>query len=330
MTPNEILRSIAESFQKSSSEILLTVVLFVSFIGIISLLFILRRQYEKGKLRTILKDRYAALIVQYSLTIQEQELIEDMSRHLNTPEKKYLLFTNEHVFNNCLFELKKHRNVNKQVLDSLLVKLQFKLFEQYHLPRTSREFLPEKHFMLVYGNKQKVKCLVDAQTQDSLTAVADPDSPLPGIGESVSIYTYNALGIIHFPSVVQDKKANVLKLAHSDSLEALQRRQYFRKEVQMPIYIHSESSADPPQPSVILDLSAGGMSVENPDKKFKKGDDVKITMHGKNTMGFDLYGEVVRTSKKGETAHIVFGHFSSAQKDDIIRFLNTKVNSEPK
>jgi len=58
----------------------------------------------------------------------------------------------------------------------------------------------------------------------------------------------------------------------------------------------------------MFNLSAGGCKIENPDRRFKAGDDVKVSFKLQNKEYRDIPSEVVRTGAGARTLHISFGH----------------------
>ncbi|MDY7030049.1 MAG: PilZ domain-containing protein [Spirochaetota bacterium] len=58
----------------------------------------------------------------------------------------------------------------------------------------------------------------------------------------------------------------------------------------------------------MFDLSAGGCKTENPDRRFKAGDDIKVTFKLQDKEYRDIPSEVVRTGAGARTLHISFGH----------------------
>ncbi len=64
----------------------------------------------------------------------------------------------------------------------------------------------------------------------------------------------------------------------------------------------------------MFNLSAGGCKIENPDRRFKAGDDVKVSFKLQNKEYRDIPSEVVRTGAGARTLHISFGHVKRSSK----------------
>jgi hypothetical protein len=321
---NDFLQGLEEGFRKTPTEISFFIIFVISIIIVSVLIAIINYLVGKRRLFKELKEKYLYYLNEFGLNREEEKLIEMLSIYLKTPGKKYLLFVNQHVFNHCLSELKRRRPVDNEILLPLVKKLGFNIANPYHVPRSSRELMEKKAALLVMPSGEKFAGIIEKQLSASLVFSATNESKPPLIGSNATFYTHNAFGILSFSTIIQNIKDKEIYLAHSEKVSFMQRRQNYRKQIILPIFIKQEGSNETPLQSAILDLSAGGISVKNPLKKFKKGDDLKLFFHKDTNIWFDLYGEVVRLSKNHDVLHIRFGYLIKSMQDQIIRLLNTE------
>ncbi|MCF7913859.1 MAG: PilZ domain-containing protein [Spirochaetaceae bacterium] len=88
----------------------------------------------------------------------------------------------------------------------------------------------------------------------------------------------------------------------------VQRRKSTRKAVQVTGYVAPIEHSDAHIEARIYDLSRGGCKMENPNKRFFQGDDIKISFKLGEKEYRNIPAEVVRTSSFGKVLHVSFGH----------------------
>jgi hypothetical protein len=329
MNIQQFLQSVADSFQKTSWQIILFVILLFSLIFLYVVSSFIRYALERSRQLRQLNEKYNRYAGDFSITQAEKNLIDALSRYLKLPEKKYLLFLNQHTFNYCLNNLRKHTVVPNEVLLPLTKKLGFDLYNPFHLPRTTRELKPGKPAYLVLPENRRIAGYIDRQLPDSVVFVPRGTTHAPSLGSKATLYLHNALGILSFPTMVQNVKDGNIYLEHSDTVSTIQRREYYRRNIRLPILVRQEGSTEKPLKSVIIDLSAGGMSIENPQRRYQKGDDLRLFFHEDTGAAFDIDGEVIRVSRNREVLHIRFGHMIDSVQDRIMGFINIEKQEQP-
>ncbi|MDZ7793543.1 MAG: PilZ domain-containing protein [Spirochaetia bacterium] len=101
------------------------------------------------------------------------------------------------------------------------------------------------------------------------------------------------------------------KMGKTEALMAelpVQRRKSTRRAVQITGYVAPIEHSDAHIEARIFDLSRGGCKMENPDKRFFQGDDIKISFKFGEKDYRNIPAEVVRTSSFGKVLHASFGH----------------------
>ena len=93
----------------------------------------------------------------------------------------------------------------------------------------------------------------------------------------------------------------------------LQRRKDKRRAVQITAFVAPIEHTTAHLPTRMYDISRGGCRLDNPDKRFMTGDDIKVTFTLKDKKFKDIPAEVVRTSSFGKVLHVAFGHVATAQ-----------------
>lgn len=101
------------------------------------------------------------------------------------------------------------------------------------------------------------------------------------------------------------------KLGKTEALMAelpMQRRKSTRKTVKITGHVAPIEHSDAHIEARIFDLSRGGCKMENPNKRFFQGDDIKISFKLGEKDYRNIPAEVVRTSSFGKVLHASFGH----------------------
>jgi len=325
MNNNEFLKQIAESFRRTPEELIVFISIILAVIGLILILRIIKRIIDRNKLTSAVNKRFEVYITKYLLTKPELDLIDRMSRFLKNPLKKYLLLANPHTFHICFHLLSGKKKADKRIRMSLYKKLGFNRFDPNKIPGSSNDIAKGTSAFLISKDKQTIinGCisghLLDAIVFESLDTPAGFSN-----NEEVSLITHNYTGLYGFKSRILKKKNKTVYVAHSEDVVRTQHREYFRKKIYLPVLLRREGSKEKLDHAYICDLSAGGLSVTNPEKKYVKEDDLSLFFHEETDKNFHLYGEVVRVSNNNKILHIKFGHVTDSDRDRLVGFIQTK------
>lgn len=325
MNNDEFFREIAESFNRTPKEIIIFISVILVIIGLAVILNIIKRITARNKLTLAVNERYEKYIVKYSLTKPELDLIDRMSRFLKNPLKKYLLLTNPHTFNTCFHLLSRQEKVDNQIRMSFYKKLGFNRFDPYQVPGSSNDIAEGTPAKLLSKDRQTVingsiiRQLPDAIVFESLNSLIEFSND-----DKVLLITHNYTGLYGFKTRILKAENNTIYAAHSEDIIRTQHREYFRKKIYLPILLRLEGSKEEPDHAYIRNLSAGGLSVTNPGKKYSKEDDLSLFFHKKADNRFHLYGEVVRVSGNNKILHIKFGHVTNKDRDRLVGFIQAE------
>ncbi|MBN2443568.1 MAG: PilZ domain-containing protein [Spirochaetales bacterium] len=326
MNTDKFLRQIAESFHRTPEEIISFTIIIVTLIVVAVVAGIIKSIVHRNTLNSIVNKRFEKYVNKFSLTKQEIDVVNRMSRYLRKPVKKYLIFTNPHTFNTCFHLLKSHEIVDNQIRMSLYQKLGFNRFDPYKVPFSSfdiAEGTPVKVFSMkkrTFINGTITKQLPDGiefKSQNNLIDFSENDEIL--------LITHNFTGLYSIKTRIIKVENTALFLSHSENIKRKQHREYFRKKIYMPILICKEGSKEEPDHAEVRDISAGGLSITNPGKKYKKEDDLSLFFQKDTDKSYHLSGEVVRVSGNNKILHIKFGHVSKSDRDRIVGFIQSGV-----
>ena len=196
-------------------------ILLTGFFGSLVLINIYRTRKIKRKQIKSMENKWNVLCRRFELTNDEADFIEDLSSHMQTPEKKYLLLVNPHLFTNCL-----------------------------------------KHYSgeLDAGNMEE--------------AIIRKTGLIPVSEQMKGIVTH--------------------------------RRKNYRKHIDIEAEICPIEYVVANRKTRMFDISHGGCMVENTDKRFKPGDDLKLSFTLEKKTYRDVPAEVVRVSSANKILHLKF------------------------
>ena len=196
-------------------------ILLTGFFGSLVLINIYRTRKMKRKQIKAMENKWNALCRRFELTVEEADFIEDLSAHMQTPEKKYLLLINPHLFTNCL----KHHSKENDT-----------------------------------GNMEE--------------AIIRKTGLIPVSEQMKGIITH--------------------------------RRKTIRKHIDIEAEICPIEYVVANRKTRMFDISHGGCMVENTDKRFKPGDDLKLSFTLEAKTYRDIPAEVVRVSSVNKILHLKF------------------------
>ena len=226
----EILRILfTRDLRTSPIETALFLGVVFGFFAFLVVAGVLRKKSEQRKARRFLTDKWDSLCRIYELSDEEIALLEDISRYLKNPDKKYLLLANYQAFHDSLNAYARENEVDKELLD---------------------------------GITKKTKM---GQTENLIAEMP------------------------------------------------VQRRRSRRKSVNISAYIAPIEHREAHIKVQMYDLSRGGCKIENPEKRFFQGDDLKVSFKIGEKSFHNIPREVVRTSSFQKILHVSFGHVSDQQ-----------------
>ena len=322
---SNILKSISDSLLKGPGQIAIFIICVAFFVLIIIMLTQLRKRNDERITQIVVRDAYRRYLQEYDLTVEEIDLIDSLSTYLKDPRKKYLLLINQHTFYACLalYNRKNREQITKEKLKPLFRKLGYKFEELQGIPKSSRDLKEGTPAALVDANRKVFSGKISSQLPNSLIFSLTYEPEGLDTDNRIFVVVHNFAGIFEIVTHIQKISGKDIFLAHSDDIMKIQRRKFYRKKMIIPIMIKNEGSRDKEDESHILDISAGGLSLVNPQKKYNVGDDLSLYIVKNAKPVFHLYGEVVKISQNRKILHLKFGHLNSVEQDRIVGIINT-------
>jgi hypothetical protein len=308
-------------FTNRPGEVILVVALVVAFLAALTVYMVVRTRREARERRARAEEAYREHVEHYDLSPSDEDAIETMARYLNAPERKYLLLVSQGIYNSCAERALEAGEVAEQQIAALRVQLGFAGRQTTKPPASTTEIPAGAAVLLQQQGENAVRGRVLEHEPTALLVELDEGEREFTYGSPVQVLYQTNAGIFAFDSVVEAREGVMLRLAHDEEPSRMQRREYYRQNIDLPVYVRPTGSTKQPAETRFIDVGGGGASVRNPSTKFGRGTDLELTFHPDSHAPLNLHGRVVRTSQGGRVLHVKFEKLRESTRDKIFRLL---------
>lgn len=314
-----------EDFYRGFNADPLEIVLFTALILLFVVGLALMYRHLVKKERREREKRAEALfregVREKRLTEAEIQTLEELGTFLNSRVKRYMLVQNQSIFNACAEAAVKSKLIPESRVSALRVRLGFAGRKFDAPPDSSAQIERGSSVLLIQEGRPSVRGRVLAPEPTYFRVqVETPNRPFP-TGSVVEVLYQDSSGMYTFTTPVKGFRDSVLYFGHSERLSRVQRRQYYRRNITLPVFVKLAGKDEKPVESRFLDLGGGGASLENPGNRFKAGAGLELSFYPGNRRTLNVMGHVVRTSKRGSVLHINFEHLKESTRDSIYNLL---------
>jgi hypothetical protein len=267
-----ILEAIVQGFQKSPEQRIVSLSIIGLMVILLSLLPLFYRLYQRLKQSGYWKKEHDRLIRKYNLTINEMDLIDNLSNFLIEPLHKNLILKNKNTFMRTLSLYEKQIGEPSPFAKDLMIKIfgergdEFpKGFEKAHgIGRPVRLYTFDGNIYSGYLTAKKREVLTLAVIKVASTEKKN------NLGR---IFIQDYGGIIYYPiSSISQMGENTwrIKIAEKSSKN--------KKPIILPdVLVHCHSEQEPFKTPMII-YSNGFCRIENVNGILKKGKAIKISL----------------------------------------------------
>ena len=307
-----------QGFAPSPAEIVIFSVIVVVGIALLVWYASFSRRRERRRQRAAAERRYEQLVEEHALNNVDQGVLERMAGYLKRPEQKPLLLQNHTVFNDCAERALTDDVVGSGEVSALRVRLGFAGTPAGAEPESSSEIPVGSGVMVIDNHDRMIAGKVVSPTPAAFRVETDRDAPRVTTGTLVEVVYQNGTGIYQFGTAVLANPAGQMELSHAEQLRKVQRRNYYRGEVRLPVFVKLASEDEKPTQTQLIDVGGGGASFFVPDDRFQRGEHVEMTFHPDSAQALHLPGRIVRESKGGKVAHVSFEDLKPATRDKVV------------
>ena len=338
---------IAEGFQKSPLEIVLSLIILILLVVVPLVLFLLWRRKDRRNKTVAARVLFRTLSAKKKLSTADIELFETMSSYAprGARDLPYLL-TNPRVFSLSARRMREDGRVSDKRIAALRLVLGLTPPGKRGVLRSTAELTEGLSVTVGPGGTTGDIGVVESVTPDSVAVRTSADLVK---GRSVELTVSKDSGLYAIRNVVIGVEAGLLFLEHSEKIKRVQKRRFFRRKMQGTVILTTlvpkkedeadtqsegasieddaaarESALHVPGKNVktrLLDLSAGGARVHNPGLDLVAGQAVLLTMRDADKKVIRARATVVRNSQGDSSVSVRFEGLKGAVRDTIARLV---------
>jgi c-di-GMP-binding flagellar brake protein YcgR len=323
---NLILTEMAEGLARSPLEIALFSILVTCII--LAAIVLNRRQLRVRREEKLRRSQklFGLGVLERKLGFGDVSILESMAAYLREPSEKHLLLENESAFNTCARRLMDGGRASGAEIAALRLKLGFVtrspekiFFSSAQLYKNMPVVVAMRGIVPGRGIIQEVKpnglciTLCSAEVLDG--------SDFSARGAPVRVAFQAPSGRFVFTARVKRAEEGTLEVTHSEKIKRLQRRQFYRRSVALPVHVKRVGAGQEATDTTLCDLGGGGASLPNREAGFAVGDRVSMFIAASRLNSMQLTGEIIRVSNNGARAHVRFSSISEPERDRIMRLL---------
>ena len=314
--------------------ILIFALLLAAAMLILFLLAVYRNRRLQREIRESDSELYYFLLPTLALDGNDHQLIKQLAEFLPFPQQKHRIMVNPRIFDFCARRLLAARPEKQGAIAFLRSKLGFPQNAEDFLPVSTRDLPLDLPVLLVRKGSPPLRGSLVAKDESSLSveiqgearggstidSASGPEIDLSAgpAAIPVSVYFQNRAGFFGFPTRITAREERVFRLDHSEKITRYQRRRYTRRQLRLPVFVYPHGGTAKPLRSVLIELSGGGASLQNPSRAFRIDQQVELSFapQGKK---FRVSGRIVRLSKSGQVIHVEFQALEEAERERISR-----------
>lgn len=317
------LDAVSSGFRNNPVNIAIGLIVIVLILLIVILLVSLRNKDHERKAEEQAEREYLSIIEEKELDAADEELIERLFHYSNnTRARKVDLLKSRNLFLNCERDLlAKEKNVNQRRLAALRVKLNFGTKESGKQLFSTTEIPPKTEVLIKPENLNSFQGVTGESTPDELELFRTDGDFLPGTETRVKISFQRDDGVytVNTQVLSMDLKKHRLGVEHTEHIDLVQNRKYFRQSVNLTVGVRTGGSSENYKKAQLHDISGGGCSVENPGLRYRMGNHVEVYLKGNPPLR--VLGEVVRFSEEKKIMHLSFDVLKPTVRDRLIGYV---------
>ncbi len=306
---NETTQTVLDAIKKALNATTRTeeftfLTIIVSIIVIFSILALILKGTQRRKTRITVRNRYEKLIRKLNLTINELDLIDELSVYLKDSDKKYLLLTNRGTFRHAAEYLSAVSTIRTDLLDSLSAKLGFSHNIDQIPDHTTRSLQANSAVKLSLNSGETADADIYSVSDVNMLIKTDEIQNQVSPGDYIELFTCSYSGIAFYQLKVNKVKENLIEVNHEMESEPV------KKKVRLKIYIQSEDEdyQDHQESELLLLSQDAAVIINTQEHELHPEEDIRIYLSNDVTRNCFANAEVTRLIKMGKFAIVKFKH----------------------
>lgn len=268
------------------------------------------------------EEVYYSLLPTMALNAEDHALIKRLAAFLVYPQQRQRIVTNPQVFEECAQRLAAQDVEAQGPVAALRTKLGFREDHGGELPSSTMELPVGLPIVLATMGRAQTRAGIVRNSGEGLLVQLEAGR---GAGVSLSgvpltAYCQNRAGLFSFVTEVEREAGPEVLLRHSGEIKRYLRRESVRKRLILPVAVRAPTKGESPSRTELIDLSAGGAALRNPDSRFEARDRIELSF-AVDEDRFTLPARVLRTSRSGAVIHVRFEGVPAATRERIVELL---------
>ncbi|MBN1525422.1 MAG: PilZ domain-containing protein [Spirochaetales bacterium] len=316
---DKFFEDLSKGFEKSPFEIALAIILFTGMIVvpvILTIIFSIRSWHKAVKAA---RSRLETIAEQKQLTVEERQILTKLTKYFSR-NKRYLaqIATEPASFNAASRRFLKKKPAQDDSIARIRLKLGIAAKTSGQIIHSTAEIIIGTP-VLVHGTGIK--------TEKGNVAAVDPKGivikikPVFAENSPIMVEVRTRQGCFIISTRVMKTQGSAILAAHTEKVEHLQKRKFYRRKVKIPLTAQVIGRDDEPEGGYITDISAGGARIYVPGLPFQKGAPLQLSFSPDKRNPIKLKARTLREHERDHTISIEFLDISKAAQDRIMRIV---------
>lgn len=318
---DRFVESIGIGFRSSTSQQTLIIIIITAFIIISLAFYLIQRYVSREKTRQQAQKTFKDTLRNVSFTKEEKILLEKLVDALpNMREKKYLIVQDAAVFSAAAEQLLHDGDITTTEVRTLRTKLDACCFSREKTFTTTKELPEGLHLYITRSSPEGYHGIILQRRLDYFAVKLKEDAEELEKGSVCTLFFKRRKDTYRVNGLIKLRKESMLYFSHTEEIEKVQKRGFYRSEVDFPAVIRHEGYDIRQYQTKMVDLGGGGARVLSPGHGLHQGDLITLIFQTAGEETIEVSGEIVKMSQKEEQEYIHI-HFSNLQeklRDKII------------
>jgi len=311
------LEGIARGFEKNPFEVLLTILFIILFVTFFILITVIYQKRKQKKKKAAAKSLFEKILKKNNISEADMSVIDLLVPYFpKGPEYINELLTDQALFNKSAKPLLENGTLTPAVV-SLLRKRLGLIHEKNIVTFKSTGDLSKGILLVLFFKGGEYRGRIECIKEDGLEILAS--APVV-TGNEIDIQFSRSSGVYRFHSSVMEKTGNLIKISHSESVERIQNREFFRASVRIPAGIKTKENPGQIYTTLITEISGSGALVKNPGNRFHKGEEIILDFSLPDEKRIIVSSRIVEEFPDLAKMSIAFIELKESVQDVIVRF----------
>ena len=342
--------NIAQGFQKSPLEAAISILIIALLIAVPVVLFLHKQKKDRNRKTDRARAVFDAYAAKKNLSEGDRDLLRKMCRHVSKGELELLDLATKPASFNAAAKRLMGAGDSGRVNDAMIARLRIKLGlvhsgSQGILHSTAEFYQGMPLQLAVESGRKMVGKVQEVQPDGFMLQVPERLAK----GARVELRVRRPTGLYSLTTYVIGKRGNGYQLQHSERVERVQKRRFFRKVLRLPVLLAINDSSGATNDSSgaindsagaindssgatnvssigvfktrLIDLSAGGAKIRNPGVGTSAGDVIHLKIFPGKAEPIKLKSRVTRVSPDGASLSVAFDLLKDSTRDQIMKLV---------